>query len=141
MRFLLSSVQEVALLTRATRPTGLSHDLDLWHHQRELFLPLPPYSSVLRLLMLLFSVGADLLDAPFERMVDEGPPTYRLCVLYVLDSSIVSQTDTSVSTVGVLWWAGGALGVFMSMGGKRHWVPAMVCVHSSFSSDPSITAD
>jgi hypothetical protein len=67
---------------------------------------------------------------------------HTACAFYLfLDSSIVSQTDTSVPTVGVLWWAGGALGVFMSMGGKRHWVPAMVCVHSSSSSDPSITAD
>lgn len=37
-----------------------------------------------------------------------------------------SHKDMQHTMMGVLWWAGGALGIFLSRGGKRSFVPAVM---------------
>lgn len=39
-----------------------------------------------------------------------------------------SHKDLQHTSLGVLWWAGGALGMFLGRNGKRNIIPAVIIV-------------
>lgn len=102
------------------RLVGLAHDHDFWDHQHLLHATLGWMVSQ-RFVFSSLSLSLSLDDA------SDTPPS-------VLSLSL--PLDLQHTALGLLWWAGGALGVFISWTGKRNFVPAMVYVLSSFSSSP-----
>ena len=55
-------------------------------------------------------------------MDEQGYATHHAC------KSTPVQGQGMAHEKGVLWWAGGLLGIFLSRGGKRSFVPAVMYV-------------
>lgn len=71
-------------------------------------------------------VSLDLVLAFFDSV--------SLSVSYGLTSTCYCLSlDQQHVSLGVLWWCGGALGMWVSRGGKRSVVPALIIVSSPFS--------
>lgn len=41
-----------------------------------------------------------------------------------------SHKDLQHTSLGVMWWSGGALGAFLARNGKRNIVPSLIIVRS-----------
>ena len=44
-----------------------------------------------------------------------------------------SHKDLQHTALGLLWWAGGALGIFISLRGQRNFAPAMVFIMTGYA--------